>query len=318
MSRSTPRIAVLVPCLNEETTVSKVVTDLRRELPEAQIYVFDNRSSDATAARAAEAGALVIEEPERGKGNVVRAMFRKIDADAYLMLDGDDTYPAEAARALLAPILAGEAEMVVGDRLSSTYHDENTRPLHGFGNELVRTTINILFGARFTDIMSGYRAFSRLFVKTMPVMSGGFEVETEMTVHALDKRLQLREIPIDYRDRPAGSASKLSTFRDGFRVLRTIGRIFRDFHPLAFFATCAAVCGAAGLAIGAGPIMEFMEVRYVYRVPSAILAASLELLAMLLLACGLILETNVRHYREQFERFLNEFAARERMDYSNE
>jgi len=245
-------------------------------------------------------------------------MFRKIDADAYLMLDGDDTYPAKAARALLAPILAGEAEMVVGDRLSSTYHDENTRPLHGFGNELVRTTINILFGARLTDIMSGYRAFSRLFVKTMPVMSGGFEVETEMTLHALDKRLRLREIPIDYRDRPAGSTSKLSTLRDGFRVLRTIGRIFRDFHPLAFFATCAAVCGAAGLAIGAGPIMEFMEVRYVYRVPSAILAASLELLAMLLLACGLILETNVRHYREQFERFLNEFAARERMDYPNE
>ena len=318
MNPRAPRIAVLIPCLNEELTVSKVVSDIRRQLPEARIYVFDNRSSDETAARARGAGARVIEEPERGKGNVVRAMFRKIDADAYLMLDGDATSPAEAAGSLLAPIFAGHADMVVGDRLSSTYHDENSRPLHSFGNELVRVTINFLFRAHLADIMSGYRAFSRLFVKTMPVMSRGFEVETEMTLHALDKRLRVMEIPIGYRDRPAGSTSKLSTLKDGFRVLRTIGRIFRDFHPLAFFATCAAVCAAAGLAIGAGPVMEFMEAQYVYRVPSAILAASLELLAMLLLACGLILETNVRHFREQFERYVNEFTAREPRDCPDE
>lgn len=286
--------------------------DMRHALPHAEIFVFDNGSTDETATRARSAGATVVEEPLRGKGNVVRAMFRLIDADAYLMLDGDDTYPAEAASALLEPVLKGNADMVVGDRLSSTYHRENSRLFHGFGNELVRITINLLFRSSLSDILSGHRAFSRFFVKTMPVMARGFEVETEMTLHALDKRLKVLEIPVKYRDRPAGSMSKLSTVSDGLRVLRTIGRIFRDFHPLAFFGICGSVSAVIGIAIGAAPIMEFMETRYVQRVPSAILAASLELLAMLLFVCGLILETNVRHFREQFEHYANEFAARER------
>lgn len=307
-----PDIAVLVPCYNEEMTVEKVVADFRRVLPGATVYVYDNNCSDRTAELARAAGAVVVHEPRQGKGNVVRSMFRDIEADAYIIVDGDDTYPAEEAAAVLSPVLEGRADMVVGDRLSSTYHDENKRPLHSFGNRLVRDTINFLFGAELRDIMSGYRAFSRLFVKTMPVMTGGFEIETEMTLHALDKRMRVVQVPITYRDRPEGSVSKLNTLGDGYRVLRTIGRVFRDYRPFEFFTALAAVTCLTGLAVGLPPILEYFEFQYVYKVPSAVLAAALEVLAMLFFCCGLILETGVKHYKEQFELRLSEYVARER------
>jgi glycosyltransferase involved in cell wall biosynthesis len=305
-----PRVAVLIPCYNEEQTIAKVVADFRASLPGADIWVFDNNSSDATALRAVEAGARVVPEPRQGKGNVVRSMFRQVDADAYVLVDGDDTYPAEAAQGLLAPVLAGEADLVVGDRLSSRAYDEqNRRPMHGFGNRLVRWLINRLFGSRLGDIMSGYRAMSRAFVKTMPVLSTGFEIETEMTLHALDRRWRLQEVPIAYRDRPEGSESKLSTLTDGMRVLRLIALVFKDYKPMRFFAICAAVLCVLGLLVGLPPVLEYVRFQYVYKVPSAVLAAALEIMAMLLFVAGLILETTVKHYREQYELYLNDYFA---------
>ena len=236
MKRENKKIAVLIPCYNESKTIEKVIKDYKKELPEADIYVYDNNSSDGTDKIAIKAGAIVKYEYKQGKGNVIRSMFRDIDADCYLMIDGDDTYPAENAKEMCDYVLDGKADMVIGDRLSSTYFTENKRPFHNFGNVLVRKLINTLFKSNVKDIMTGYRAFSYEFVKTFPVLSKGFEIETEMTIHSLDKNLLLKEIPVEYRDRPEGSESKLNTFSDGFKVLKTIARLFKEYKPTIFFS----------------------------------------------------------------------------------
>lgn len=242
MAKSDARVAVLIPCWNEEQTIEKVVKDFKKSLPSADIYVYDNNSTDKTAEKAKKAGAIVRHEYQQGKGNVVRRMFREIDADAYILVDGDDTYPAEAASELAKAVLEKNVDMVVGDRLSSTYSKENKRLFHNFGNDLVRFSINHIFKSKIRDVMTGYRAFSYQFVKTFPVLSKGFEIETEMTIHAVDKNMQLENIVIEYRDRPAGSKSKLDTIPDGIRVLRTIARLFRDYKPISFLGND---CGCA-------------------------------------------------------------------------
>lgn len=297
-----PRIAVLIPCYNEEVTVAKVVQDFRRELPEADIYVYDNNSTDRTSELAAKAGAIVRFEPRQGKGNVVRQMFRDIEADCYLMVDGDDTYPAEAARELCSPILDGTADMTVGDRLSNgTYAEENKRAFHGFGNDLVRAMIKWIYGYAFEDVMTGYRAFSRAFVKTMPVLSEGFQIETEISIHAVDRRWRIRDVPIVYRDRPAGSESKLSTVSDGIKVVMMIGALFKNYRPLKFFGLVALLFLIAGLAAGLPVIAEFIRTGLVPRLPTAVLAAALMFLCGLSLSTGLILDTVAQNERKQWE-----------------
>lgn len=244
-------IAVIIPCCNEAPTIAKVVDDFHRELPEATIYVYDNNSTDGTTQIAREHGASVKFEPRQGKGNVCRQMFRDIEADCYLMVDGDDTYPAESARALCDPILAGEADMTVGDRLSNgTYAEENKRAFHGFGNNLVRSMIKWIYGYSFDDVMTGYRAMSKPFVKTFPVLSEGFQIETELSIHAVDHRWRIKDVPIEYRDRPAGSESKLNTVSDGIRVIAMIGTLFKDYRPLKFFSLVALIFAVIGLILG--------------------------------------------------------------------
>ena len=235
MKKDSKKIAVLIPCYNESKTIEKVVKDYKEVLPEADIYVYDNNSSDGTDEIARKAGAIVKYEYRQGKGNVIRSMFKDIDADCYLMIDGDDTYPKENAREMCDLVLNKGADMVVGDRLSSTYFTENKRPFHNIGNRLVRWLINSLFKGHINDIMTGYRAFSYEFVKTFPVLSKGFEIENEMTIHALDKNMYIEEIPVEYRDRPEGSVSKLNTYSDGFKVLKTIARLFKEYKPMIFF-----------------------------------------------------------------------------------
>ncbi len=291
------RIAVLIPCHNEALTVGKVVRDFRAALPEAAIFVFDNASTDDTAALARAAGARVVAVPAKGKGHVVRSMFRDVDADAFLMVDGDDTYPADRARAVLAPILDGTADMVVGTRLEA-HVDSAFRRFHGFGNRLVRGVISRLFNTAVADVLSGYRAFSRQFVRSMPVLSQGFEIETEMTVFALSQGMQLREIPVAYGARPEGSHSKLHTFRDGYRVLHTIAFLYKDFRPLQFFGLIALLCMLAGAAFGAILVREFALTGLVTHPSTAVLAAALELVGMLSLATGLVLDTVNRRSRE--------------------
>lgn len=306
-----PRIAVLIPCFNEEQTVGTVVDDFRRELPDAAIYVYDNNSSDRTAEVARAHGAIVRFESRQGKGVTVRQMFRDIEADCYLLVDGDDTYPAESARDLIWPVLAGEADMAVGDRLTNgTYAHENTRAFHNFGNNLVRLLIRWIYGYSFHDVMTGYRAFSRLFVKTMPVLSGGFQIECEVSIQAVDKRWRIREIPIDYRDRPAGSVSKLSTVSDGMRVLMAIGSLFKDYRPLKFFTLVALVLAVLGLVAGVPVIAEYLATSYVSRVPSAILAAGLMFCAALSLCTGAILDTVAKDERKRWELTVYEAARR--------
>ena len=296
------RIAVLIPCYNEEITIAKVVTDFKRELPGADIYVYDNNSSDRTAELAAAAGATVVPEPRQGKGNVVRQMFRDIDADCYLMVDGDDTYPAEAATALCKPILSGRADMTVGDRLSNgSYAKENKRAGHGFGNDLVRAMIRWIYGYGFDDVMTGYRAFSRPFVKTFPVLSKGFQIETELSIHAVDRGWRILDVPIEYRDRPEGSVSKLDTVGDGMRVIAMIGSLFKNYRPLKFFCLVALVLGAIGLALGIPVIVEFIHTGLVPRFPTAILAVAFIFLCGLSLATGLILDTVAKVDRRQWE-----------------
>jgi glycosyltransferase involved in cell wall biosynthesis len=291
------RIAVLVPCHNEALTVAKVVADFRAALPEATVHVFDNASTDDTAAIARAAGAVVHSVPAKGKGHVVRSMFRDVQADAYLMVDGDDTYPAAHARNVLAPVLAGEADMVVGTRLQQ--HDTGAfRRFHGFGNNLVRGVLSRLFGARIGDALSGYRAFSPRYVRSMPVLSHGFEIETEMTVFALAHGLPLREVPVPYGTRPEGSHSKLHTFRDGYRVLRTIAFLYKDYRPLQVFATFALASGLAGLGFGAFVLREFALTGKVLHPSTAVLAAALVGVALLSLATGLILDTVNRRSHE--------------------
>lgn len=291
------RSAVLIPCYNEARTVAKVVADFRRALPEAEIWVFDNASTDDTAALARQAGALVHRVPAKGKGNVVRAMFREVEADVYLMVDGDDTYPAEHARALMQDIVEGHADMVVGTRLEQ-HENASFRRFHGFGNRLVRWSIGRLFGQPVRDVLSGYRAFSRRFVKSMPVLSRGFEIETEMTVFAMANAFVLSERPVPYGVRPEGSESKLNTFRDGYRVLRTIGFLYKDLHPLAFFGLLSLLAAVASLAFGAFVIHEYSLTGQVTHPSTAVLAAASGLAAFILLATGLVLDTMNRRSNE--------------------
>ncbi len=304
---STPSIAVLIPCYNEAITIAKVVDDFKVALPEATIYVYDNNSSDDTAKIAAAHGAVVRHERRQGKGNVVRQMLREINADYYVLVDGDDTYPAEAARDLLAPLMADEADMVVGDRLSNgTYADENDRAFHGFGNNLVRWLIKLIYKFEFSDVMTGYRAFNEIFAKTMPVLSPGFEIETELSIHAVDKRWRIAEVPIDYRDRPEGSTSKLNTFSDGMKVLLTILSLFKDYRPLALFSWVALLLCILGLIAGIPVIVEFAHTGLVPRMPSALLAVALVFMGALAFVCGLILDTVVKGSRKEYELRVSE------------
>lgn len=295
-------IAVIIPCYNEAPTIGKVVDDFHRELPEATVYVYDNASTDATAAIAMGHGATVRFEPRQGKGNVCRQMFRDIDADCYLMVDGDDTYPAESALSLCAPILAGEADMVVGDRLSNgTYAQQNTRAFHGFGNDLVRAMIKWIYGYGFEDVMTGYRAMSRPFVKTIPVLSEGFQIETELSIHAVDRRWRIADVPVEYRDRPEGSVSKLNTVRDGLRVIAMIGTLFKDYRPLKFFSLVALLFCISGLCADIPVVTEYFTTGLVPRFPTAILAAALMFMAALSLATGFILDAVAKVERKQWE-----------------
>lgn len=296
------RVAVIIPCYNEAVTIAKVVADFRSALPGAPIYVYDNNSSDETAKLAKESGAIVRHEPRQGKGNVVRQMFRDIDADCYLMVDGDDTYPAEAAAALAAPILSGEADMTVGDRLSNgTYAEQNKRAFHGFGNDLVRTMIRWIYGYSFDDVMTGYRAMSRPFVKTFPVLSEGFQIETELSIHAVDRRWRIADVPIDYRDRPEGSESKLDTVGDGVKVVCAIASLFKNYRPLKFFSLIALVLALVGLILGLPVIGEFFATGLVPRLPTAVLAVALMFLCGLSLATGLILDNVAKTERKEWE-----------------
>ncbi|TYR80237.1 glycosyltransferase [Priestia megaterium] len=300
------KVAILIPCYNEEVTIGKVIDDFKRELPDAQIYVYDNNSKDRTSEIAREHGAIVRKEMKQGKGNVVRSMFQDIDADCYVMVDGDDTYPAEFVHELIKPIQNKEANMTIGDRLSNgTYFEENKRAFHNFGNNLVRSLINRLYNSNITDIMTGYRAFDKLFIKSMPVMSPGFEIETEMSLHALDKRFRLKEVPIDYRDRPEGSESKLNTFSDGYKVLKMIFTLFKEYKPLQFFSIWTVLFLIAGLAVGSPVIYEFFNTGFITKVPSSILATGLILLGVLSFVCGLILDTIASLNRKQYELELN-------------
>lgn len=309
-------VAVLIPCYNEALTIEKVVRDFRSELPDANIYVYDNNSTDNTAEIARRAGAIVRTETRQGKGFVVRQMFFDVEADYYIMVDGDDTYPAESVHELLAPLVQGRAEMTVGDRLSNgTYFDENKRKFHGFGNNLVQSSINILYGSKITDVMSGLRGFSRVFVKSMPIMSSGYQIETELTIHAVDRRLRVIEIPIDYRDRPENSFSKLNTFSDGVKVIQTIIRMVRSSRPMLFFGTMSILFMLMGLLIGLPVIIEFFNTAYITRIPSAILATGMELFALMLFIAGLILDTVIKQDKQNYEtKLLSLFAERNKND----
>ena len=295
------RIAVLIPCYNEEKTVQKVVSDTRRALPGAVIYVYDNNSTDRTAELAKEAGAVVRREYMQGKGNVIRRMFREIDAECYVMTDGDDTYPMESAGEMVRLVLEHNADMVVGDRLSSTYFTENKRPFHNAGNSLVRGSINRLFDCSVKDIMTGFRAFSYDFVKTFPVLSKGFEIETEMTIHAVYNNMQIENVVVDYRDRPEGSVSKLDTFADGFRVLRTIVRLYRNYRPLGFFGALAAVLALISAAFFLPVLMDYVSTGLVAKFPTLIVCGFAMLAAIQALFSGLILSNLERNNRRNFE-----------------
>ena len=300
-------IAVLIPCYNESQTIAKVVRDYRQALPEATIYVYDNNSSDGTDEIARAAGAVVRYEYRQGKGNVIRTMFRDIDADCYLMIDGDDTYPAENAREMCDAVLRGAADMVIGDRLSSTYFTENKRPFHNVGNVMVRKFINMFWRPKtpILDVMTGYRAFSPLFVKTFPVLSKGFEIETEMTIHALDKNLLLKSLPVNYRDRPAGSESKLNTYVDGAKVIMTIFNLYRDYKPLQFFGVVALILLLSSLILFLPVFFQYLQTSLVPRFPTLIVSGFLMLAALLSFACGLILDTIAKASRKNFELQMN-------------
>ena len=295
------KIAVLIPCYNEERTVEKVVADFQRALPEAVVYVYNNNSTDRTAELAEKAGAVVRNEYKQGKGNVIRSMFQDIDAACYIMADGDDTYPAEAARELADRVLHHGADMVVGDRLSSTYYTQNKRPYHNFGNALVRWGINLLFDNDIKDIMTGYRAFSYEFVKTFPVLSQGFEIETEMSIHAVDKNMQIENVVIDYRDRPEGSVSKLNTYSDGFKVIRTIFRLYRSYHPLGFFGIIALLLAILSLLFFVPIVGEYVHTGLVDRFPTLIVCGFTMIAAIQSLFTGLTLDTLRKKDRQDFE-----------------
>ena len=299
------KIAVLIPCYNEAQTVEKVIKDYKEVLPSADIYVYDNNSNDGTDKIAKKAGAIVRYEYRQGKGNVVRTMFREIDADCYLMIDGDDTYPKESAMEMCDMILSGKADMVIGDRLSSTYFKENKRPFHNFGNVMVRFFINFLFKTKLKDIMTGCRAFSKEFVKGFPVLSKGFEIETEMTIHALDKNFKLVEIPIEYRDRPEGSISKLNTIKDGFKVLMMIKTLFKEYKPRTFFNILSLISFIIGLTLNIPPFMEYFETGLVSKFPSLIVGGFFIIVSLLLMVTGILLEVIANKHRQLYELYLN-------------
>lgn len=299
------RIAVLIPCYNESMTIKKVVEDYREALPEAEIYVYDNNSTDGTDEIARSAGANVRYEYRQGKGNVIRSMFRNIEADCYLMIDGDDTYPAENAKQMVDLVLKKGVDMVIGDRLSSTYFSENKRPFHNLGNRVVRGLINTLFQSDIKDIMTGYRAFSRLFVKSIPILSKGFEIETEMTIHALDKNFLIEEIPVSYRDRPSGSVSKLNTVSDGVKVLHTIASLFREYRPFMFFSIVAVFFWLVALMLFCPVFYEYIKTGQVFRFPTVIVAGVIAIFGVLMWTCGLILEVVVKKQRQLYEICLN-------------
>lgn len=302
------KIAVLIPCYNEAKTIEKVVNDFKKALPEADIYVYDNNSSDNTDQIAKKAGAIVKYEYKQGKGNVIRSMFRDIDADCYLMVDGDDTYPAEDARKMCQAIISGKADMVIGDRLSSTYFTENKRPFHNLGNKLVRFLINKIFDNNVKDIMTGYRAFSYQFVKTFPVLSKGFEIETEMTIHSVDKNFKLLEMPVQYRDRPQGSVSKLNTFSDGFKVLKTIAELFREYKPKFFFTIIALILFAISLIFGIPVVIEYFNTGLVPKFPSLIVSCIFLIMSLLFWVAGIILEVIVKKHKQLYELILTEMV----------
>ena len=303
-------IAVLIPCYNESQTIERVVKEYRRALPDATIYVYDNNSTDGTDKIAKKAGAIVKYEHRQGKGNVVRSMFRDIEADCYLMIDGDGTYPADVANEMCNMILDDGVDMVVGDRLSSTYFKENKRPFHNIGNKTVRFLINLIFRSHIKDIMTGYRAFSRDFVKTYPVLSKGFEIETEMTIHALDKNFYIEEMPVGYKDREEGSESKLNTVSDGVKVIFTIMRLFEEHKPMLFFGIVSLFLLVLALALGVPVLIEFFETGMVPRLPTLVVVGFLLVVSVLMVVCGTILQVVVRKHRELFELMLN--AERER------
>ena len=302
------KIAILIPCYNESKTIEKVIKDYKEALPEADIYVYDNNSKDGTDEIAKKAGAIVRYETKQGKGNVIRTMFRDIDADCYLMIDGDDTYPAESAREMCEYILNDDVDMVIGDRLSSTYFSENKRPFHNFGNKIVRSLINKIFKNNINDIMTGYRAFSYKFVKTFPILSKGFEIETEMSIHAIDKNFTLKEIPVQYRDRPAGSVSKLNTYKDGLRVLKTIATLFKEYKPGLFFNVIASIFFIISVVLAIPVLFEYFETGLVPRFPTLIVASISLIITLLLNVTGIILQVIVKKHRQLFELQLNQIC----------
>lgn len=299
------KIAVLIPCYNEAVTIKKVINDFQRVLPEAVIYVYDNNSSDDTAKIARAEGAVVRHEYQQGKGNVIRRMFRDIDAQCYVMTDGDDTYPAEAAREMCDKVLKRNVDMVVGDRLSSTYFEENKRPFHNFGNSIVRWSINTIFKCNIKDIMTGYRAFSYNFVKTFPVLSKGFEIETEMTIHAVDKNMFCENVVIEYRDRPEGSESKLNTYSDGIKVLFTILRLFKNYKPFAFFGVIALILFLISLGFFIPVLISFVKTGLVEKIPTLIVCGFTMLTAIVSFFSGLMLSTMKQKNNQDFEMNLH-------------
>lgn len=299
------RIAILIPCYNECKTIKKVVTDWKREMPQAAIYVYDNNSTDGTADIARAAGAIVRYERNQGKGNVIRRMFREIEAECYIMVDGDDTYPAEYGKMLASSVLENQADMVVGDRLSSTYFEENKCPFHNFGNSIVRIFINSLFKSSIKDIMTGYRAFSYQFVKTFPVLSQGFEIETEMSIHAVDKNMRIENVVIEYRDRPEGSVSKLSTYSDGIRVLKTILRLYKNYRPMRFYGCIAGALTLVAMILFAPVFITWLHSGLVPRFPTLIVCSFIMIAALISFFIGLILSTIIEKDKQQFEFRLN-------------
>ena len=302
------KIAVLIPCYNESMTIEKVVKDYKRELPDADIYVYDNNSTDGTDEIAKKAGAIVRYEKKQGKGNVIRTMFRDIDADCYLMIDGDDTYPAEDARKMCDYVLNDGVDMVIGDRLSSTYFEENKRAFHNFGNRIVRWSINTIFRSKINDIMTGYRAFSYNFVKSYPVLSKGFEIETEMTIHAIDKNFTLKEIPVQYRDRPEGSVSKLNTYKDGVKVIATIATLFKEYKPAIFFNIISFLVLILSAILAVPVFIEYFKTGLVPRFPTLIVASILFVISLLLTSVSLILQVIVKKNKQMFEVMLNQIV----------
>lgn len=299
------KIAILIPCYNESQTIEKVIRDYQKALPEAEIYVYDNNSTDGTAKIAERAGAIVRHEYRQGKGNVIRSMFREIEADCYIMIDGDDTYPAENAREIADLVIKKGVDMVIGDRLSSTYFSENKRPFHNFGNRIVRLLINKLFGSNIRDIMTGYRGFSRQFVKSFPVLSKGFEIETEMTIHALDKNFLLEEISVQYRDRPEGSMSKLNTFSDGLKVLHTIATLFKEYKPFMFFSTISVFLWMISIILFVPIFSEYLKTGLVLRFPTLIVSGVIATIALLMWTSGMILEVIAKKHKQNFEILMN-------------